>query len=250
MERKDKWLFTINNPLNEENEIRYDHETIKKLIYLLPSVTYWCMADEVGNETHTYHTHIFVNMVKGVNFNRLKELFPTAHIDMCKGTQNENRMYILKEGKWQDDLKHETKVEGSFYEEGEIIEKYSTTKEKLEAQDLDKAITGWIDLIEQGKQIYEIVRNDHRAFRYQYQLHKYKEDLEAQLIKQEQMHQFYMQEEASQMEAEKRYKEEEYSKKFEQRYNELMQENWRKADEEAKERRKKQKEYREKGKKQ
>lgn len=245
MARKEKWLFTINNPLSEDREYRYDHETIKRRIYMLPSVTYWCMCDEIGNETHTYHTHIFVNMVKGVSFQRLTELFPSAHIDMCKGTQTENRMYLRKEGKWQDDLKHETQVEGSFYEEGEIIEKYKTTKEKLEAQDLEKAVIEWLDMIENGKQIFEIVRSDHRAFRYQYQLHKYKEDLEAQILKQEQQEQFYRQEEIEQRKVEKKYEEEEYSKKLEKRYNEIMQENWRRADEESKERKLKQKQYRE-----
>lgn len=249
MARKDKWLFTINNPLAEDKAQRFDHETIKKLVYLLPSVTYWCMSDEIGNETHTYHTHVFINMVKGVDFNRIKLLFPTAHIEMCKGTQTENKEYILKEGKWKDDPKNDTRVEGTFYEEGEIIEKYKTTREKLESQDLEKAVQEWIEQIEQGKQVYEIVRSDYRAFRYQYQLHKYREDLEVQILKQQQMDQYYAEEQEKQDLMEKQYQDEEYSKKFEKRYTDLMEERWRKEAEEAAERKKKQKEYREKGRK-
>lgn len=247
MARKDSYLFTINNPL--EHDIRYDHEQIKFLVNLLPSVTYWCMSDEIGNDTGTYHTHVYVKMLKGVGFERIKDLFPHAHVDFCKGTQAENREYVSKTGKWEADLKHETQVKGSFFEEGEIIEKYSTTREKLEAQDIDKAIQQWIEQIENGTPIFQIVRNDVRAFRYQYQLHKYKEDIEAELMKQQEQEQFYIEEQRHIEELEKQAADKRASEEFERRWQEIYDKRWEEEDAEKQERKLKQKEYRNKGKK-
>ena len=50
-----KWQLTINNPMEHEME----HKAIKEILNTFPSLVYWCMGDEIGNDTNTYHTHIY-----------------------------------------------------------------------------------------------------------------------------------------------------------------------------------------------
>lgn len=50
--RSRKWLITINNPL----EHGFDHARIKAAVLDLPSVVYWCMCDEQGDECETLHS--------------------------------------------------------------------------------------------------------------------------------------------------------------------------------------------------
>ena len=49
-----KWQLTINNP----KEHNLEHKQIKVIIKDFPTTVYWCMADEVGQENNTYHTHL------------------------------------------------------------------------------------------------------------------------------------------------------------------------------------------------
>lgn len=51
-----KWQLTFNNPQDKN----LDHDTIKHTLEQLKSCTFWCMADEIGLETKTPHTHIFI----------------------------------------------------------------------------------------------------------------------------------------------------------------------------------------------
>ena len=53
-----KYTITLNNPLDMKPPMT--HEQIKKSIGELGSVTYWCMADEVGLKEQTPHTHIYL----------------------------------------------------------------------------------------------------------------------------------------------------------------------------------------------
>lgn len=48
----------------------------------------------------------------------IKKYFPEAHIEKVRGTISDNVLYIKKEGKWETNLKHETKILGSFEEYG------------------------------------------------------------------------------------------------------------------------------------
>lgn len=110
-----KWQLTINNPL----EKGFDHDNIKSALHKLKSVVYWCMADEVGEE-NTPHTHIYFACSSPVRFSTVKNLFPSAHSEAAHGSSQENRNYIAKEDKWADDVKHGTKVDGTFEEFGEM----------------------------------------------------------------------------------------------------------------------------------
>ncbi len=107
-----KWQLTINNPEISRELMILKIEELKSLIY-------FCMADEIGKENGTPHTHIFINTKNPVRFSRIKKLFPTAHIEKALGTIVQNRDYITKSGKWEDDEKADTKIEGSFYENRE-----------------------------------------------------------------------------------------------------------------------------------
>ena len=47
MPRSRKWLITINNPIVHN----FDHARIKASVLDLPSVVYWCMCDEQGDDS-------------------------------------------------------------------------------------------------------------------------------------------------------------------------------------------------------
>jgi len=109
-----KWMLTINNP----KDCGLDHDGMTALLSLF-CPDYFCLADEIAT-TSTFHTHIFIYAKSPIRFTTLKNRFPTAHIEKAFGSAKDNRDYIRKEGKWLDDVKAETSVEGSFYEFGTI----------------------------------------------------------------------------------------------------------------------------------
>ena len=111
-----KWQVTFNNPA----EKGFIHERIKEELEKLKSAVYWCMADEIGNEEETPHTHLFITFSSAVRFSTLKNNFQSAHLERANGTAQENRDYIIKTGKWADTDKAETSIEGSFEEWGEM----------------------------------------------------------------------------------------------------------------------------------
>lgn len=125
-----KFQLTINNPLGVElpdpsapekvMAVPFDHDEIKRRLQKLTSLCYWCMADEIGNETGTPHTHIYLCSQSPIRFSTVKNQFPTAHIEAANGSSFANRDYIKKEGKWKATDKSETSVEGTFEEWGEI----------------------------------------------------------------------------------------------------------------------------------
>ena len=111
-----KFQLTINNP----QEKSLSHEAIKSKLGNLKPVIYFCLADEIGAETHTPHTHVFLYCRSPVRFSRIKKLFPEAHIEVAHGTCKENKAYVEKSGKWSEDKKADTAVSGTFEEWGEM----------------------------------------------------------------------------------------------------------------------------------
>lgn len=110
-----KWQLTINNPADKG----YTHEVLKEILAGMKSVIYWCMADEIG-ESNTYHTHLYLQGRGGINFSTIQKRFAGSHIEMAKGTAQQNREYVSKTGKWETDKKKETCVDGTFEEWGEM----------------------------------------------------------------------------------------------------------------------------------
>jgi len=110
-----KWLITINNPL----EHGYTRSYIKEILASYKSIVYWCMSDETA-ESGTPHIHIFTAFSSGVRFGSLKKKFNEARLDMCNGTSQQNRDYVFKEGKWEENKKNETNDKESHEEWGEM----------------------------------------------------------------------------------------------------------------------------------
>lgn len=111
-----KWQITINNPIDKG----LNHDAIKRHLAQLKSCIYWCLADEIGLETQTPHTHIFIQLRSAARFSRIKKLFPDAHIEQAHGSAVENKAYVEKSGKWAADAKSDTSVPGTFEEWGEL----------------------------------------------------------------------------------------------------------------------------------
>lgn len=122
-----KFQLTINNPTQHG----YDHSRIKSILTEFPSAVYWCMCDEIG-EQGTPHTHIFLVCKNSVMFDTLHKRFYGAHIEAAKGSNQENRDYIRKEGKWLGDAKHETNLADTFAEWGELPPERSSRETQAE----------------------------------------------------------------------------------------------------------------------
>lgn len=116
-----KWQLTFNNPLDHG----WTHEKIRETLRTFRTMCYWCMADEIGANEHTPHTHLFINLSpSNCRFSTLKSKFPGAHIEKVLGTSRENRDYIRKDGKWKDSEKGTTSIPDSFEEFGECPEEH------------------------------------------------------------------------------------------------------------------------------
>lgn len=111
-----KYQLTINNPADNG----WTHDKIKLTLGQLKSAVYYCMADEIGLETHTPHTHIFIALKSPARFSRIKKLFPEAHIEQARGTCEENKAYVQKSGKWANDPKADTSTPDTYEEWGEL----------------------------------------------------------------------------------------------------------------------------------
>lgn len=141
--RSRKWLLTINNPIS----YGYTHEKIKECLEEFKSCVYWCMSDETG-EQGTYHTHVFMSCSNAVRFSTLKNKFPTARLDLCNGTSQQNRDYVYKEGKHAGTAKEETNHKDTHEEWGEI---------PVERQGKRNDLEDLYDMIKSGLSNYEIL---------------------------------------------------------------------------------------------
>lgn len=110
-----KYQLTINNP--EAHGLT--HDVIKTTIAGFPGCVYWCLCDEVGQEG-TPHTHVYLVFENAVMFSTIQKRFYGAHIEPAKGTNQQNRDYVRKEGKWADSEKEDTNLPETFEESGEL----------------------------------------------------------------------------------------------------------------------------------
>ena len=129
-----KFQLTINNPTQHG----YDHSRIKSILASFSGLVYWCMCDEIG-EQRTPHTHIFMVSRNSVMFDTLHKRFYGAHIEQANGSNQENRDYVRKEGKWLEDAKHETNLADTFEEWGELPP--DRTKGETQAQQIMQMVT-------------------------------------------------------------------------------------------------------------
>lgn len=128
----DRIQLTFNNPLPV-----YSHEYIISLLDSLHP-RYYSLSDEVG-ESGTPHTHVFIVLFQRVRFSHLKSLFPTAHIEQARGSNQENEDYIQKSGKWQNSDKSETSVPGTYYSFGNLPSYFIKKPSRADVVDLIRA---------------------------------------------------------------------------------------------------------------
>ena len=87
------------------------------------------MCDEIGLEEKTPHTHIYMVSKNSIMFSTVHRRFYGAHIDRVKGTSQQTRNYILKEGDYADSEKKETNLPETFEEWGVMpIERQGSAK--------------------------------------------------------------------------------------------------------------------------
>ncbi|MCM1528240.1 MAG: replication protein, partial [Clostridium sp.] len=99
-----RWALTFNDPIPKG----WTHETIKLSISHYSNVIYWCMSDETGLESNLFHTHLYIVFQNPISWKSIDKVFHGAHRDICRGSSQENRDYVFKEGKWLTDPKGDT----------------------------------------------------------------------------------------------------------------------------------------------
>ncbi len=143
-----KWQLTINNPAEKE----LSHSVLKEILSQIKPIQYYCMSDEIAS---SHHTHIYIHCTSPVRFSTLKNKFPTAHIELARGTAVQNRDYVFKEGKWQNNKKHETNLIDTHEEYGEL---------PVERQGARNDLADLYDMIKQGASDYEILDSNPEFF--------------------------------------------------------------------------------------
>ncbi len=139
-----KWLLTVNNP----DKYGMEHDAIKAILGNWKTIKYWCMCDEVGKEG-TYHTHLFIYSSGGILFSTVKKKFPCAHIDFVRGTAQENRDYVRKEGKHKGTDKEDTNLANTFEEFGEVpVERQGQRNDLVELYDMVKSGASDYEILE------------------------------------------------------------------------------------------------------
>lgn len=87
-DRSKKWQLTENNPDYTKSQAVERLTSIGEAIYCVG-------CSEVG-ESGTSHVHAFVVYKNAISMSSLKKLFPRAHFEHCKGSNVQNREYIVK----------------------------------------------------------------------------------------------------------------------------------------------------------
>lgn len=123
-----KYQLTINNPI----EKGLTQDVIKTTLDSFSNCDYWCMCDEIG-EQNTLHTHVYIAFRNAVEFHMIQQRFYGAHIEPAKGSHQQNRDYIRKDGKWLNDPKHETNLLDTFEESGELPPEKNSKLKQSEA---------------------------------------------------------------------------------------------------------------------
>lgn len=139
-----KYLVTINNPTDKG----FNHDYVKCVMQKW-DVDYWCMCDEIGGKTQTYHTHLYFYRENPIWWSTVFKAFKEAgDIQTCNGTSESNRNYIRKEGKYEGSEKESTNLKDTFEEFGVM-----PVEQPGKRTDLDKLY----EMIKDGMSNYEII---------------------------------------------------------------------------------------------
>lgn len=157
MAQSRKWQLTINNPI----EKGFTHTRIKEELDSMSGMLYWCLCDEIGEE-ETLHTHVYLVLRTPRPHTTIGNRFPGAHREIARGTSQQNRAYVLKDGET-----YNKQVDGG-YDYTDTSNKrhsgvnYSDTFEEWgempqEQQGKAKAVDQMYSLIKDGASNLEIV---------------------------------------------------------------------------------------------
>jgi len=138
-----KYLLTANDPVLKG----LTHDKIINILTSFKGIQYFCLADEQGS---CYHTHIYAVFRSPVRFSTIQKRFDSkVRIDTVYGTSESCRAYIAKEGeKWEGTDKQETRIEGTFFEWGEMPQ---------ENQGARNDLTSLYEMVKAGYSNYEIL---------------------------------------------------------------------------------------------
>lgn len=113
-----KYQITINNPT--KHGLEYE-DIYMRCVEMEPE--YFCMSEEIGNEKHTHHVHIFIKFENPRSFGPIKKIFPMAHLEACKFSDQANIDYVFKQNGAEEEHGQETNIKASHREWGQISEK-------------------------------------------------------------------------------------------------------------------------------
>lgn len=111
-----KFLGTLNNP----KDWGFDQDKIIRILSELAGCRYIAIAEEIGALERTPHMHFFVVYKNPKALSTMFNTVPKAHWDACRGTIEQNRDYVFKQGKWADSEKGTTALPETQREWGEI----------------------------------------------------------------------------------------------------------------------------------
>jgi len=88
------WCFTLNN---------YNEEEYTKLINVLENEGYYWIAGRETGERGTPHIQGFISLRKRSRFNHVRSILgPRIHIEVARGTAQQNRSYCSKDGDFRE----------------------------------------------------------------------------------------------------------------------------------------------------
>lgn len=145
--RSRKWLLTCNNP----DKHGWDYTKIESSFSEFKGFQYACWCTEKGLKEETPHYHLFLHFNSAVTDDKIHRVFERTawHSDKCRGTAQDNRNYIRKEGKYAEDEKSKTSIEGSFREVGEFVEERKGQGKRTDLLDI-------MDMVKEGADNQEI----------------------------------------------------------------------------------------------
>lgn len=162
-----KYLLTINNPTDHD----LDRQKIIDICMCLDPI-YFCISDEIGGKENTPHTHVFIAFKNQRHFSAVQKAFRSVpHFDPCRGSAQENRDYVFKEGKWLEDPKGETNLRETHFEYGEL---------PIEEQGKRNDLEDMFQDIKDGRKPIEIINDNPRLLRYIRQMKEAREMILAQ----------------------------------------------------------------------
>ena len=172
-----KIQVTINNPKEHGYNIEKPADLIIFYGILIKkwNIIYMCVCEEIGlGENHMVHIHIYFEVQNPINFSAIKKVFPSAHIEFCKASSQENRDYVYKEGKYLNDEKRAEFLEGYQLEIGELPKEREEKAKENQGKRTD--LIKLKDLIKAGMSNAEIYDIDIKYLKYANIIDKIRQD--------------------------------------------------------------------------